>query len=99
MKLLQPLFFALLLIPNVSTLPGDSPASQSKPNIVFNLADDLGEKSNLVEFEPERALSLQRVLFAWQKEVGAKSLEANKKFDHSKPNGRFAARPKSSTIP
>ena len=59
---------------------------------LFNLADDLGEKSNLIESEPERALSLQRELFAWQKEVGAKSSEANKKFDPSKPNGRFAAR-------
>ncbi len=59
---------------------------------LFNLASDLGEKSNLVESEPERARSLQQELFAWQKEVGAKSPVANKKFDPSKPNGRFAAR-------
>ena len=59
---------------------------------LFNLADDLGEKSNLIDSEPERALSLQRELFAWQKEVGVKFPEANKKFDPSKPNGRFAAR-------
>lgn len=83
MELPQTLFFALLLTPSVSTLAVDSLASQAKPNIVFILADDLG----------------QRELFAWQKEVGAKSPEANKKFDPSKPNGRFAARPKSSTTP
>lgn len=66
---------------------------------LYNLSEDVGEKSNLVESEPERALSLQRELFAWQKEVGAKSPEANKKFDPSKPNGRFTARLKSVTSP
>ena len=44
MKLLQTLFFALLLTPSVSTLAVDSLASQAKPNIVFILADDLGQR-------------------------------------------------------
>ncbi len=61
---------------------------------MFNLANDLGEENNLIESEPERAQALQLALLAWQKEVGAKLPTRNVKFDPSKPNGRFAPRPK-----
>ena len=61
---------------------------------LFNLANDLGEENNLIESEPARAQTLQLALQAWQKEVGAKLPVPNVKFDPSKPNGRFAPRPK-----
>jgi arylsulfatase A-like enzyme len=42
---------------------------------LYNLADDLGERNDLAEREPERAAAMRRKLHAWYEEVGAKFLE------------------------
>ena len=59
---------------------------------LFNLANDLSERTNLIDSEPTRAHALQLELHAWQKDVGAKMPSNNRKFDPSKTSGRFAAR-------
>ena len=42
-----------------------------KPNIVFILADDLGEKRNLATLQPEKTAELHAQLLAWRKELRA----------------------------
>lgn len=59
---------------------------------LFQLADDLGEQSNLAAGEPERVRMLQAELHAWQEEVGAHFPIPNANYDPSRRNGRFAAR-------
>jgi arylsulfatase A-like enzyme len=59
---------------------------------LFNLASDLGERSDLAGSEPARAASLRAELHAWQTQVGAKFPTPNGAFDPAKPNGRFAPR-------
>ncbi len=66
---------------------------------LFNLANDVGEQSNLIDSEPARANALLQALHAWQKDVGAKLPSLNEKYDPLKPNGRFAARNKSAPAP
>ena len=39
---------------------------------LYNLADDISEKNNLVNMNPEKAAELQGLLKAWRKDVGAK---------------------------
>jgi arylsulfatase A len=59
---------------------------------LFNLAQDLGEKTDLATREPDRAARLRAELHAWQKDVGAKFPIPNPTFDPAKPNGRRADR-------
>lgn len=59
---------------------------------LFNLAQDLGEQTNLAEKEPQRVAALRAELAAWQKQVGAKFPSPNPNFDASKPNGLGAKR-------
>jgi arylsulfatase A-like enzyme len=39
---------------------------------LYNLKDDIGQKTNLAETNPEKAKELHAKLQAWQKEIGAK---------------------------
>lgn len=59
---------------------------------LFNLAQDIGEKNNLADKEPQRLSELRAELAAWQKQVGAKFPSPNPNFDASKPGGRSAKR-------
>ena len=59
---------------------------------LFNLAQDIGEKNNLADKEPQRLSELRAELAAWQKQVGAKLPSPNPNFDANKPGGRSAKR-------
>jgi arylsulfatase A-like enzyme len=59
---------------------------------LYNLNDDLGEKSNLAATEPERADDLFKQLVAWQKSVNAKFPTPNPRYNSAKPSGRAAKR-------
>ena len=59
---------------------------------LFNLAQDIGEKNNLADKEPQRLSELRAELAAWQKQVGAKFPSPNPNFDANKPGGRSAKR-------
>lgn len=59
---------------------------------LFNLAQDIGEQTNLVEKEPQRAAELRAELAAWQKEVGTRFATRNPNYDPAKPSGRAAKR-------
>ena len=66
---------------------------------LFNLADDMGEQTDLAQTQPARAAALRDELHVWQRQVGAKFPTPNADHDPAKPSGRFAARarPVSST--
>jgi arylsulfatase A-like enzyme len=64
---------------------------------LFNLAQDLGEQTDLAAKEPQRVAQLRAELHAWQQQVGAKFPISNPTYDPAKPSGRFAARPASNT--
>jgi arylsulfatase A-like enzyme len=59
---------------------------------LFNLARDIGEKTDLADKEPQRVASLRKELAAWQKDVSAKFPIPNPAFNPAKPNGRAAKR-------
>ncbi len=59
---------------------------------LFNLANDIGEATDLAAQEPQRVASLRAELQAWQKQVGAKFPIPNPSYDVSKPSGRAAKR-------
>lgn len=59
---------------------------------LYNLADDIGEQTDLAAAQPVRVAALREELQAWQKQVGAKFPTLNPVYDAAKPNGRFAAR-------
>lgn len=61
----------LLVIAGAWSCLGAEPASMRKPNIVFVLADDLGEKVNLAAERADKAKGLRDRLHAWLSEVGA----------------------------
>lgn len=48
---------------------------------LYNLSDDLGEKTNLAEKLPQQANALKEQLHAWRKEVGAQLPTANPEAD------------------
>jgi arylsulfatase A len=50
---------------------------------LFNLADDLAEKNNLVSAQPTMAADLRRELAAWRTAVGAQLMEPNPDYDPS----------------
>jgi arylsulfatase A-like enzyme len=60
---------------------------------LYNLAQDIGEKTDLAAKEPERVNQLRAELHAWQIEVAAKPPAPNPGYDASKPSGRGAKRP------
>ena len=51
---------------------------------LYNLADDIGEKSNLAGKMPDKARALQQKLAAWRKSVGAAMPKKNPKHDPKK---------------
>ncbi len=59
---------------------------------LFNLASDLGEKTDLASRDATRVASLRAELHAWQREVGAKFPIPNPAYDPAKPSGRRADR-------
>ena len=60
---------------------------------LFNLSQDISEKNNLSNQDPDRTRAMLKLLHEWQKEVGAKFPAINPRFDAGKPNGREAKRP------
>ena len=52
-------------------------AKPSKPNIVFILVDDLGEKKDLSAAMPEKADELRKMLHSWRAKVDAKMMKPN----------------------
>jgi arylsulfatase A-like enzyme len=61
---------------------------------LFNLARDVGERTDLSRDNPELVAELSQELRAMQRQVGAKFPTPNSKYDASKPSGRAATRPK-----
>ncbi len=59
---------------------------------LFNLAHDLGEKTDLTAREPARVAQLTKELRNWQQQVGAKFPIANPTYDSTKPGGRASER-------
>jgi arylsulfatase A-like enzyme len=59
---------------------------------LFNLADDLGETTDLAQKEIARADALRAELRAWQEQVGVQFPSPNLKYDATKPSGRGAVR-------
>lgn len=60
---------------------------------LYNLAQDLGEQTDLAGKEPQRVTQLRDELHAWQKQVGAQFPIANSNYDPAKPSGRESKRP------
>ena len=58
---------------------------------LFNLANDISEKTDLAAQEPERVKTMLAQLKTWQADVGAKFPTPNPAYDPAKPNGRGAA--------
>ena len=48
---------------------------------LYNLAEDIGESSNLTEQMPEKAMEMLELLHAWQEEVGAEGMDPNPDWD------------------
>ena len=56
---------------------------------LFNLREDIGEKNDLSQTNPEKVTALAAKLEAWRKEVGALMPIKNETYDATKPNGRL----------
>jgi arylsulfatase A len=52
---------------------------------LYNLDQDLGETTNLVESNPEKFTELQKDLVKWRTEVGAEMMQANPNYDPASP--------------
>jgi arylsulfatase A-like enzyme len=50
---------------------------------LFNLKDDVGEQKDLSRSEPDKVAQLRTMLHAWRKEVAARMMEPNPKYDQS----------------
>lgn len=48
---------------------------------LYNLREDLGERTNLADHEPQRTGALRTALAAWREEVGAEMPEPNPRYD------------------
>ena len=48
---------------------------------LFNLKDDVGEQKDLSRSEPNKVAQLRTMLHAWRKEVAARMMEPNPKYD------------------
>ena len=87
-----------LLVAAVPLLAAEQAAR--KPNIVFILTDDLGQRdlgcygSTFYEMPNLDRLAKEGARFtdAWQKEVGAKFATPNTAYDAAKPDGRGVKR-------
>ncbi|WP_414664926.1 sulfatase [Horticoccus sp. 23ND18S-11] len=66
---------------------------------LFNLADNLGEKTDRAAQEPARVTALRDELHAWQKNVGARFPIPNLEYDPAKPSGRASVRPTGDVAP
>lgn len=55
---------------------------------LYNLSEDLGERHNLVEEEPAKALELLQKLNAWRYSVGAQFMSPNPNYDPAKAKRR-----------
>ena len=55
---------------------------------LFNLADDIGEKTNLAKKHPDKVKALATKLAAWRKDTGARMPTKNANFDPGKREGR-----------
>ena len=55
---------------------------------LFNLADDIGEKTNLAKKHPDKVKALATKLAAWPKDTGARMPTKNANFDPGKREGR-----------
>lgn len=51
---------------------------------LYNLKNDLGEKANLAETQPDRARRMQKTLAAWRKSIQAKMPTPNPNYDPKK---------------
>jgi arylsulfatase A-like enzyme len=60
---------------------------------LFNVAQDVGEQTDLATKEPQRVAQLRDELRAWQKNVGAKLPTPNPAYVAAQPSGRAAKRP------
>ena len=49
--------------------------------VLYNLAEDIGETTDLAASQPEKVKQMRSKLAAWRKEVGAKLPVANPKHD------------------
>ncbi len=61
---------------------------------LYNLKDDLSEKTNLAAADPKKVNELRKRLHAWRKEVGAQMPTSNPKYDPSRPEHDLATRKK-----
>ncbi|MCA9085073.1 MAG: hypothetical protein KDA81_13510, partial [Planctomycetaceae bacterium] len=50
---------------------------------LYNLADDLGEATNLAATETAKVAELRRKLDAWRRNVGAEMMQPNPDYDPS----------------
>ena len=48
---------------------------------LYNLAEDIGETSNLAGRDPQRAIRMQKALDQWRKQIGAQANRPNPNFD------------------
>jgi arylsulfatase A-like enzyme len=60
---------------------------------LYHLAEDISERNDLSDKEPERVDRMLKELKLWQKQVDAKFPVVNPNYDPSKPNAREAKRP------
>jgi arylsulfatase A-like enzyme len=60
---------------------------------LYNLHDDVSEKTNLAAQHPDRVQTMRTELQAWQKDVGALMPIKNPSYDPAKPDGRIAGAP------
>jgi hypothetical protein len=63
---------------------------------LYNLREDIGEKTNLVQTKPQEAASLRAQLHAWRAAVGAQMPSPNPQYDPDRKGGkpsRGAAKP------
>ncbi|MCK4881159.1 MAG: sulfatase-like hydrolase/transferase, partial [Bacteroidales bacterium] len=65
------------------------------PGVVelYNLADDMGETTNLAEEMPEKAKEMLKLLHSWQKEVGAEGMDPNPAYDPEYLRENYLNRP------
>ena len=59
---------------------------------LYNLADDIGEATDLAESLPEKAAALRAMLAAWREEAGALMPTVNEQFDPAR-RGEWGGHP------
>jgi arylsulfatase A len=56
-----------------------------RPSELYNLRNDIGEKTNVAAAQPEKVRTLRERLAAWRREIGAQIPTPNPAYDASKP--------------